>query len=144
MQPEVNSVFVYGTLRLGGPRHDAFLGPHLTGPPVPAVLRAARLHAGPGFPYLAPGDPHETVTGELVTVSCGSWARVLRDLDRMEGHLAHKPERGLYTSRLVRVLAGTGQTRAAWTYFAGPAVIAELRSGTVVAGGDWFTRPVRP
>ncbi|WP_031067174.1 gamma-glutamylcyclotransferase family protein [Streptomyces sp. NRRL WC-3742] len=130
--------FVYGTLRSGGHNHAA----HLAGRCAdvrPAVLDGAALHEGPGYPFAVPDStPGRRVLGELITVRPGAYAQALASLDRLED--CREDGTGLYVRRrlAVRIGSGTGETREAWVYLAGPVVAARLHERpALIASGDW-------
>ncbi|MFI9326703.1 gamma-glutamylcyclotransferase family protein [Kitasatospora sp. NPDC052868] len=146
--PESLPFFVYGTLRTGGRNHAAHLAGHCAAVR-PAVLEGAALHEGPGFPYAVP-DRERRITGELITVRPGAYARVLAALDLLEECRADGT--GLYVRRRMAVRPverpdegrvdawtdpGAGPVDA-WVYLAGPAAAARLRARpALIRSGDW-------
>ncbi|MFD4256197.1 gamma-glutamylcyclotransferase family protein [Streptomyces sp. NPDC058534] len=131
--------FVYGTLRPGGPNHDAFLRGR-TRAEEPARLYGALLYPGPGYPY-AVEAPEGTVRGEVVTALPEEYDALLAVLDRLEEYVPGDP-RNLY-DRVARTVVrdADGTTLRAWVYVAAPAVAVRLRA-TVrpIADGDWSVR----
>ncbi|MEV7283848.1 gamma-glutamylcyclotransferase family protein [Streptomyces sp. NPDC093252] len=132
--------FVYGTLRPGEPNHTT----HLLGrthAEEPAHLIGATLYDGPGYPYAVP-TPGETVHGELITARPENYPQLLRALDLLEEYTPGDP-RSLYHRADREVLrTADGTSVRAWVYFAAPPVAARLRAhGTLIAGGDWRSRP---
>ncbi|WP_325052027.1 gamma-glutamylcyclotransferase family protein [Streptomyces triticagri] len=77
--------FVYGTLRPGGRYHDTFLRGRLLAEE-PGLLPDTLLYEGPGYPYAVRAPGAGPVRGSLVTPLPALYARVLDDLDRLEGH----------------------------------------------------------
>lgn len=126
-------LFVYGTLRPGGPYWQEFLaGWDL---PTSDTTRLADLVlvAGPGYPLAVrrhepagaelPGlSTAAGVVGEVVTVPDAASNELFRDLDALEG----VPE--LFTRECVDGL---------WVYLATPATVADL-GGEILSHGDWL------
>lgn len=134
MNPEVEYLFVYGTLRsaYGGRMHEV-------------LVEAARL-VGEGwiagdlydtgrYPAAVPASAAEhRIYGELYAVEPGECAELLAFLDRYEGYRPDAPERSLFRRALVDVTLASGETRAAWVYvFARPP--AGFRR---IVSGDWL------
>ncbi|MEU3682929.1 gamma-glutamylcyclotransferase family protein [Streptomyces sp. NPDC030592] len=128
--------FVYGTLRPGGPNHDALLRGRVRAEE-PARLHGAVLYEGPGYPY-AVEAAGGTVHGEIVVPEPEAYAALLAALDRPEEYVPGDP-RNLYDR-----VAGTavrdadGASVRVWVYVAAPAVAARLRArGRRVESGNW-------
>lgn len=129
-------VFVYGTLRPGGTNHAPVLGGRVASWEA-AVLPAALLYHGPGYPYAVDGPAGAEVRGELVHPLPGVHEAVLADLDRLEEYVPGDPD-SLYERVRREVVTSDGRRTAAWVYLAGPAVRGALSAtGRRVAGGDW-------
>ena len=144
------AVFVYGTLRPGGPNHDlvAWSATHL----IPAHAPGLRLVAAPhgGFPFATPTSLAEATHGTLLLLAPHSVASALARLDQLEGFDPHRPDRGLYLRRDRQVVTDTdsilgpaGIHVQAWTYLAGPSIpVGHLDP---VPGNDWHLySPTRP
>ncbi|MFE9425049.1 gamma-glutamylcyclotransferase family protein [Kitasatospora sp. NPDC006697] len=128
-------LFVYGTLRPGQRNHAR----HLAGRCAlvrAAVLDAAALHDGPGYPFVLP-DPGQRVVGELITVRPAHYPQVLATLDALED--CRPDGRGLYVRECLPVtVTATGAAESAWVYLAGPAAAARLRARpALIPSGDW-------
>ena len=104
--PGETLLFVYGTLRRGGPNHPLLAGARLVGAATTVERHALFVD---DIPYLAPVPAVHRVRGEVYAVD----AATLAEVDRLEGHP------GWYERRAVRVVldAAAKATRAA----AGPA-----------------------
>jgi gamma-glutamylcyclotransferase (GGCT)/AIG2-like uncharacterized protein YtfP len=133
-------VFVYGTLRRGQCNHRV-IEASLDG------VRDARLAGhvlyASGLPWIAPGDPASTVTGDLLLISPDRYADGLRALDRLEGY--RPPHSCMYVRTLVRAAFrpapdGPWTDCDAWAYLGGKTFPADPR--LAVASGDW-TSPRR-
>ncbi len=112
-------VFVYGTLRGGGPANGLLAGFRRIGG---AVVRGVLHDVGGRYPALV-AEGEGVVHGEL-------WegpGESLPALDAYEG-----VARGLF--RRVRLVADGGEC---WGYVAGPALAGRLGPASVVAGGRW-------
>lgn len=124
-------VFVYGTLRTGQGNHRV-LQPHAAAIH-PAILPGHRLY-GNGLPYVAPGDVHDAVVGELVRLSLETYDQALRALDRLEGL-----EHGLYRRQALQVNFRCGDrawTEAtAWVYLGGAGF--DYSPDLVIPSGNW-------
>ncbi|AXL88494.1 hypothetical protein C4J65_09250 [Streptomyces sp. CB09001] len=131
--------FVYGTLRPGGPNHDALLRGRVRAEE-PARLYGAVLYEGPGHPY-AVEAAEGVVSGEIVTPEPDEYAALLAGLDRLEEYVPGDPH-NLY-DRVARtaVRDADGASVRAWVYVAAPAVAARLGArGRRVEGGNWTVR----
>jgi gamma-glutamylcyclotransferase (GGCT)/AIG2-like uncharacterized protein YtfP len=109
-------LFVYGTLRPGGPAWER-IRPHVVGEPVPSTLGGTLYDTGRGYPAL-----HQEGTGQVpgVTLRLREPARALAELDRYEGH----------EYRRVRVVESGGTL--CWTYlWTGPV------TGFAALAGGW-------
>jgi gamma-glutamylcyclotransferase (GGCT)/AIG2-like uncharacterized protein YtfP len=131
---ELDRVFVYGTLRLGGryrPLIDEFVVTSR-----PATVRARMYHfAPPGsrgeYPFIEPSDG--VVHGEVLVLR--DLARALEVLDRIE----EAPD--LYERRVVEVTyADDGSTGPALAYFIRG---GRERRGLAVLSGDWLDEVAR-
>jgi gamma-glutamylaminecyclotransferase len=77
--PGETLLFVYGTLRRGGPNHALLAGARLVGAATTVERHALFVEE---FPYLAPGPAVHHVRGEVYAVD----APTLAAIDRLEGH----------------------------------------------------------
>ncbi|NUS13366.1 MAG: gamma-glutamylcyclotransferase [Streptomyces sp.] len=130
--------FVYGTLLPGERNHLLLAGRTLAW--TPAVLPAALLFLGPGYPF-AVHDPAGTgrVLGEVAHLDPETYAAVSADLDRLEGYVPGAP--GNRYERLATTVRTDRGPVDAWTYLAGPALARDLlATGTRIPGGDWRHR----
>jgi gamma-glutamylcyclotransferase (GGCT)/AIG2-like uncharacterized protein YtfP len=102
-----NSIFVYGTLKSGGPaRAHRLLGPaKLLGR---GSVRGTLYHLGRYPALVREGSDDRRVFGELYELPSASAQNTLRALDDYEG--AEFERRRLY------VTLSNGRKRAAWTY----------------------------
>lgn len=128
-------VFVYGTLRPGerNARVARRGGPFVTSP---ASLRGYRLlHLLPeAYPLLVPGEPWQTVRGDLLTYRPDDWTRALSLLDALEGLHESPP---LYTREQVTVTPGGGEPVSAWVYVYARGERLTRPGVQLVPGGDW-------
>lgn len=133
-EPEL--IAVYGTLRTGQGNDRIWKGR--------AVSRGLdhvdgyTLWTTGAFPYAVPGPPDMRITVELIEPERHHRARVMADMDRLEGYPSH------YT-RIV-VIATEGD--AAWMYVPPPDRIRGMaehfgRSLQLVKSGDWANRHPR-
>ena len=133
--PDIDTLFVYGTLMEGESRATA-IPPKRILSRIPA-LTPGTLHATVGdYPAMRLPDPDAgpapgRVRGEclqLVDLPC-----LLPDLDRIEGFGGYDHPRALFHRTLVPVKREDGSDCRAWCYVAGDAV----RPGAVIPGGYW-------
>jgi len=132
--PEVQGVFVYGTLMRGESRHHA-IRQHR-----PSELRQAhapgRLHAtSSDYPML---DVHEHDEGDVVRGEYAAFADigpVLETLDEIEEFSGYVNEGNEYLRTMVEVDAGHGAKRLAWTYVAAD----RSRMADRIVSGCWRT-----
>ena len=144
------AVFVYGTLRPGGPNHDlvARAVTHLVPAHAPGLRLLAAAHGG--FPFVTPTSPADATCGTLLLLAPDAAAAALARLDQLEGYDPRRPDHGHYLRRRRPVVTDTdsifgppGTRLPAWTYLAGPAVpVGHLEP---VPGNDWdLYRPTGP
>ena len=100
MKPE--KVFVYGTLRTGGPTTL------LSGYRLWEVVTEGGVCL---YPAILPAEPHETVVGEILAVS----SLDLRVLDRYEGYDPDNTENSQYLRTRVSI-----DNQSVWTYVWSP------------------------
>ena len=138
---EADGLFVYGSLRPGGPSHRWVLRTDPIGST--AGWTPGRLFHLPsaGFPVLVPGpDPGGPapgfgwVTGEFMGYEDeAALASALQDLDQLED-----VEGGLFQRLIVPVLLASGHRYQAWAYVFPEDRLAQLeRDGVELPGGDW-------
>ncbi len=72
-------LFVYGTLRRGGPNHALIAGARFVGPATTVERYALFVE---DFPYLAPTPAVHRVRGEVYAIDAATRA----EIDRLEGH----------------------------------------------------------
>ncbi len=133
-QPEVDGVFVYGTLMRGEPRHHAI---EQHGPQQMVRGRArGRLHATEAdYPMLDvhEHDDRDVVHGELMRFS--DTGPVLETLDEVEIFSGYISDGNEYIRTLVEVDTGPSGRRLAWTYVAGNRSMI----GERIESGCWRT-----
>ena len=122
----VKSVFVYGTLRKWGSRHDIITryDPYES---VEKCKTNALMMDYEEFPGLVPGN--EPIHGELFSYYNPS--RPLEHLDYIEGHQGWRSPKSLFQRRIVTVDAQEKQ-RFAWTY------MIHSWDAPLVESGDWI------
>ena len=118
---ETRHVFVYGTLRRGGPMH-ALLEPGVRW--VAAARMRGRLYDLGNFPGLAEGRSGDWVHGELYRIQS---ADLLDSLDRYEGRAYRRVVRDALP-------ADGGASVACWVYLFG----GSLRGRRRIASGDYL------
>lgn len=112
-------IFVYGTLRRGGPAEALLRGCRWLGP---AEVTGTLYDVGGRYPALVL-EGATPVRGEV-------WSgpdEALERLDEYEG-----VEEGLFR-RVVVEIGG----EPCWAYVAGPALVPRLAASAVVEGGEW-------
>ena len=132
--PEVEGVFVYGTLMRGESRHEA-IRRHAPSATLPARA-AGRLHATTAdYPMLELGehDAGDIVHGEFVGFA--DTGPVLRRLDEIEEFVGYASEGNEYLRTLIEVDTGDGAKRKAWTYVAANRAMMAER----IVSGCWRT-----
>jgi gamma-glutamylcyclotransferase (GGCT)/AIG2-like uncharacterized protein YtfP len=138
---EADGLFVYGTLREGGPNHAWLKRTHPAG--VTAAWAPGRLFQLPeaSFPAMVPGPIPPSlppgpgwVVGEFVGYEDeADLDAALTDLDTLEGVADD-----LFERRLLPVLLASGQTYVAWVYlFPLDRVVRLEREGVELTEGDW-------
>ena len=144
---ELNTFFVYGTLRPGEVRFS-LIEPYLLAPPVAATLYGAHLYTTGPWPFVV-NLPETTaeIVGELVGIKEEHLARILRLLDSMEGYRERDPNNSLFlrTVQPVYVPAGypveDGYVQA-YVYTGGFSLTREAMDGgyTRITSGNWKDR----
>ena len=133
-EPEVEGVFVYGTLMRGESRHGAI---QRHGPEETLRARAAgRLHATVAdYPMLDVHEHHErdVVHGEFMQFS--DTGAVLETLDEVETFSGYAVDGNEYVRTLVEVDTGHSTKRLAWTYVSG----SRSMIGERIESGCWRT-----
>ena len=137
---DADGLFIYGTLREGGPNHAWLLRTHPEG--LTGAWVAGRLfHLPAGYPALVPGAEPETpppgpgwVRGDFVGYDDeADLASALADLDPLEG-----VEEGLFTREVRPVHLEGGHRYQAWVYVFHVERLPRLeREAIEVPGGDW-------
>ncbi len=137
---EPDGLFVYGTLREGGPNHGWLLRTHPEGQTRAWV--AGRLFQLPaGYPALVPGPEPSApppgpgwVRGDFVGYDDeGDLTSALTDLDPLEG-----VEEGLFTREVLPVRLEGGQRYRAWVYLFHVERLPRLeREAVELLDGDW-------
>jgi gamma-glutamylcyclotransferase (GGCT)/AIG2-like uncharacterized protein YtfP len=111
---------------------------------IPAVLSNHTLYVVAGLPYITDAldaDGSRQVIGDLLYLRPAVYARVLADLDRLEGYRSGDP-----TSHYVRVrrlvdyrdVTDHLQQVDAWVYHAGTPKLGMLTDACRVRSGDWL------
>ncbi len=139
MTTEPNTLFVYGTLMRGEPRHHLIADRVLTA--CPARCEGALVHMGP-YPAMIEDDPAAVasptphwVQGELLLID--DLEGLLPTLDRVEGCAAPGEPDGLYRRVRRQVQMGVVQ-REAWVYL----LEDHIKRGPVIPSGSWRVRHV--
>lgn len=101
----MNSVFVYGTLKKGFNNDHLLKGEELIGEAKANGLRMFVVGSGL-YPAVIKSDPTDVVHGEVYRVN----DEVLKRLDRLEGVPS------LYTRDLIKVKMDSGETRHTFVY----------------------------
>ena len=133
--PEIDTLFVYGTLMAGESRAMAIPSEQILSR-LPARTPGT-LHATAGdYPAMRLPDPAAgpvpgRVRGECVQLA--ALPLLLPLLDRIEGFGGYDHPRALFHRTLVPVKREDGRDCRAWCYVAGDAV----RPGAVIPGGYW-------
>ena len=125
---EVRHLFVYGTLRKGGSRHN-LLSPAEQRSLQGAEIQGHLLNLG-RYPGFVPGPG--TVHGELITLE--DVAAQLGQLDSVEGFNGYGSPLSLFHRVLVNALTPDGETVLAWAY----AVVNPPPAALLIASGDWL------
>ena len=132
--PEVDTLFVYGTLLSGNRARSAFA--HLfRGAGRPAWTDGRLYHLPEGYPTLLLEPAEVPVRGELVVLVDPTVA--LPALDDYEGYDPVAPEGSLYVRQVVEVHTEDGAAEA-WVY-ACPNFLRDdvIARGLAVEDGDW-------
>ena len=113
MSDEVNRLFVYGTLTVGGILHDRWCGDALT---IEPASTTGRLYDLPlGFPAMVRGG-RDPVYGQAMTFP--DLKATLEKLDLLEGYDAEYPRRSMFLRRVRPVsLLDSGKKVHAYCYF---------------------------
>ena len=133
-------LFVYGTLKPGGANYAAYLA-NRTVQEGPATLQPAALFTDGQYPYLVLDptliDPLDQVHGMLVVLHPEHYDETLRRIDWLEDYKPASPW-SLYERVSQHVATAEGQIEA-WTYVAGPRIVAGIQAGRLrqVDGGVW-------
>jgi gamma-glutamylcyclotransferase (GGCT)/AIG2-like uncharacterized protein YtfP len=138
MNTSLDTLFVYGTLMRGEPRHH-LIADHVLAA-CPARCEGALVHMGP-YPAMIDPDPALTneargqVQGELLLID--DLEDLLPVLDRVEGCAEPGEPGGLYHRARRRVQIGVVQ-REAWVYL----LEDHVKRGPVIPSGSWRVRHV--
>lgn len=130
--------FVYGTLRPGAGNYLWTFAGHTTHETAGQVLGAV-LHDNGAFPYmLLTGEPADTVTGDLLTVTDTAFSQVLTRLDRLEGYEPGATDN--YYDRVVVDVhtADPDRPTRAYAYIVTGSVAHQARRLPRIDSGDWF------
>ncbi len=135
-RPEDNHlypIFVYGTLRRGGNKHDLLR--HRTLHEQPALAEGMALFSLGAFPMMIPSDG--VVYGELITLQPFLHREIMADLDRLEGYSPQNRDASLYQRDLIMVHSvDRAVIQMAWAYVGQQGLLksTDLR----IEGGDWL------
>ncbi len=132
--PEVDTLFVYGTL-LSGNRARTAYGHLFAGTARRAWTNGRLFHLPEGYPMLLLEPAEVPVQGEVVVLADPRAA--LPALDDYEGYDPATPEASLYVRQVVEVFTDDGAVEA-WVY-ACPAFLRDdvVARGLLVEDGDW-------
>jgi gamma-glutamylaminecyclotransferase len=131
--PGETLLFVYGTLRRGGPNHALLAGARFVGGATTAERYALFVE---DFPYLAPAPAVHHVRGEVYAVD----AATLAEVDRLEGHPTWYERRA---TRVVLDAAARAAREGAAAFADAPAALAcetyfnDRPRGRLVPNGDY-------
>ena len=137
--------FVYGTLKTGFYNYERFLRGRTINEQ-DAWLSGAALYSNGRLPFMVLNgnlaEAHDLVSGHLMTIEPALYPATLGTLDLLEGYV---PGSFANYYHRVRVLVQVGaHSTMAWTYLAGPRILAQIRSGALrkVPNGEWLAEAV--
>ncbi len=115
-QPEIEYLFVYGTLRtdISRPVNSDLLG-ETTDRVEKATMQAALYDIGEYPGLILSADPSDRVIGEVFHIKPGQTKRLLDQLDRYEGMSSANDVRGQYRREIREVNCNDGRL-SAWVY----------------------------
>lgn len=124
------ALFVYGTLKPGEANYKGYLAGR-TAANMAGVLRGAALFTDEVYPFLvvdpAVLESDDCVRGAVLHLLPAHYVETLRRIDWLENYKPDSPW-SMYDRALCRVETADGLV-AAWTYVAGPQVLARIRQG---------------
>lgn len=124
--PQVNQLFVYGTLQAGQSRAHALPG---VAHREPAMISGTLFDLGPYPGWQPNGDDACTVSGELLTLNDPSITLPLADaIEGCDGY----SERALYHRVLVKAVSADGRAVLAWCYR-----LQDSTAGKRIPSGRW-------
>ena len=126
MQPALQTVFVYGTLRKGGSNHFRMAGAEF----VTAGTIRGRMYRIDWYPGLVLDDSGDEVQGEVYAVD----AELLAALDVFEGLSAGEIEGSEYRRARATVVARDSRILEAWVW----EWLGMVDESRRVSGGDWL------
>jgi len=128
-QGKAMPLFVYGTLRRGGPLHARMEGFEFAG----EASAPGRLLRCGWFPGLIAAKKGERVQGELYRVQPGAVpGEVLAKVDSVEGFKGFGDNDNLFERRIITATDGAGRKTPCWAYH-----WMGQKDLPVVAGGSW-------
>jgi gamma-glutamylcyclotransferase (GGCT)/AIG2-like uncharacterized protein YtfP len=132
--------FVYGTLRPGQSNYERLLQ-GTTISELPARLEGLAMYSMGAFPVLLPGQPEQSVYGNLLLVHPLAYGRVRRNLDALEGVDPQASEaqqqRALYQRQRRQVQLANGSAAWAWVYVGNAHLLATYAPAPIFSG-DWL------
>ena len=126
MQPALQTVFVYGTLRKGGSNHFRMAGAEF----VTAGTIRGRMYRIAWYPGLVLDDSGDEIQGEVYAVD----AELLAALDVFEGLSAGEIEGSEYRRARATVVARDSRILEAWVW----EWLGMVDESRRVSGGDWL------
>lgn len=126
MQPALQTVFVYGTLRKGGSNHFRMAGAEF----VTAGTIRGRMYRIDWYPGLVLDDSGDEIQGEVYAVD----AELLAALDVFEGLSAGEIEGSEYRRSRATVVARDSRILEAWVW----EWLGMVDESRRVSGGDWL------
>ncbi|MEY4244609.1 MAG: hypothetical protein RLZZ245_2194 [Verrucomicrobiota bacterium] len=126
MQPALQTVFVYGTLRKGGSNHFRMAGAEF----VTAGTIRGRMYRIDWYPGLVLDDSGDEIQGEVYAVD----AELLAALDVFEGLSAGEIEGSEYRRARATVVARDSRILEAWVW----EWLGMVDESRRVSGGDWL------
>jgi gamma-glutamylcyclotransferase (GGCT)/AIG2-like uncharacterized protein YtfP len=131
MAKEINKVFVYGTLKVGGFFGEKFNNVRISS--VPATVKGTLFHVPAMFPSSFPGlklAGDGVVHGELHAFD--RIDDVIRAIDRIEQYFEDYPEESMYVRKKMDVETAEGTEKAYVYEYNG-----STKGFKIVVDGDW-------